>query len=76
MDKIHREIVKSVLLNHTNFPEIALIEGKSEKFLEILNFLNQFSTINLRSRVPTDEIFPKKMSIKILFNTSLDQSYA
>ena len=39
MDKIHREIVTNVLLNHTYFTKIAFIEGKSEKSLEILNFL-------------------------------------
>ena len=60
MDKIHREIVTNVLLNHTYFTKIAFIEGKSEKFLENLNFFNQFSTINLHSRVPKDRIFQKK----------------
>ena len=40
MDKMHnREIVTNVLLNPTYYTEIAFIEGKSEKFLEILNFL-------------------------------------
>ena len=39
MDKIHREIVTNVLLNHTYFTKIAFVEGKSEKSLEILNFL-------------------------------------
>ena len=38
MDKIHREIVRDVLLNDTYFTKIAFIEGKSEKSLEILNF--------------------------------------
>ena len=76
MDKIHREIVKNVLLNHTYFTKIAFIEGKSAwKFLGNFEFSNQFSTINLRSRVPKDGIFKKEMSMKILFNASLDQSY-
>ena len=39
MDKTHREIVTNVLLNHTYFTKIAFIEGKSEKSLEVLNFL-------------------------------------
>ena len=39
MDKIHREIVTNVLLNHTYFTKIAFVEGMSEKSLEILNFL-------------------------------------
>ena len=39
MDKIHREIVTNVLSNHTYFIKIAFMEGKSEKSLEILNFL-------------------------------------
>ena len=76
MDKIHREIVKNILLNHTYFTKIAFIEGKSEwKFLGNFEFFNQFSTINLRSRVPKDGIFKKEMSMKISFNASLDQSY-
>ena len=60
MDKIHKEIVTNLLLNHTYFTKIAVIEGKSEKSLENLNFSNQFSTINLHSRVPKDRIFQKK----------------
>ena len=39
MNKIHKEIVTNVLLNHAYFTEIAFVEGKSEKSLEILNFL-------------------------------------
>ena len=39
MDKIHREIVTNVLLNHTYFTKIVFIEGTSGKSLEILNFL-------------------------------------
>ena len=39
MDKTHRETVTNVLLNHTYFTKIAFIEGKSEKSLEVLNFL-------------------------------------
>ena len=74
MDKIHREIVTNVLLNHTYFTKIVFIDGKSEKSLEI-EFFDQFSTINLRLRVPKYGIFQKKMSMKILFNASLDQSY-
>ena len=38
MDKIHREIVTNVLLNHTYFTKIAFIEGKSKKSLEVLDF--------------------------------------
>ena len=40
MDKILREIVTNVLLNHTYFTKIAYIEGKSEQSLEILIFFN------------------------------------
>ena len=39
MDKIHREIATNVLLNHTYFAKAKFMEGKSEKSLEILNFL-------------------------------------
>ena len=48
MDKIHREIVTNILLNHTYFTKIVFIEGKSEKSLEILNFLiNSASSISV-----------------------------
>ena len=76
MDKIHREVVTNVLLNHTYLTKIAFTEGKFEKILGNFEYFNQFSTINLRSRVPKDGIFQtKKMSVKIIFNASLDQSY-
>ena len=39
MDKIHREVVTNISLNHAYFTKIVFIEGKSEKSLEILNFL-------------------------------------
>ena len=75
MDKIHREIVTNVLLNHTYFTKIAFIEGKSEKSLEILNFLINSAPSIFVHEYPRMEYFKKKMSMKILFNASLDQSY-
>ena len=57
---MHRETVTNILLNHTYFTKIAFIEGKSEKSLGNLNFLNQFSTINVHSRVTKDQILKKK----------------
>ena len=44
MDKINREMVANVLLNHTYYTKIAFIEGKSKKSLEILNFLINSAT--------------------------------
>ena len=71
MDKIHGEIVTNVLLNHRYFTKIAFIEGKSEKSLEIWNFLINSAPLIFVHEYP----FPKKMSMKILINASLDQSY-
>ena len=82
MDKILREIKTNVLLNHTinhtYFTKVAFIEGKSETSLEILNFL----IINSASSFFVDDYLrmeyskhKKKMSMKILFNASLDKSY-
>ena len=75
MDKIHREIVTNVLLNHTYFTKIVFIEGKSEKYLEILNFLINSAPSIVVNEYPRMEYSKKKMSMKILFNASLDQSY-
>ena len=75
MDKIHREIVTNVLLNHTYFTKIAFIEGKSEKSFTILNFLIYSAPSIFVHENPRMEYSPKKKSMKILFNSSLDQSY-
>ena len=61
MDKIHREVVTNLFLNHTYFTKIAFTEGKSE-ILGNFEFFNQFSTINLRSRVPKNGIFQKNVN--------------
>ena len=77
MDKIHTEIVTNVLLNHTYFTKIAFIEGKSEKSLEILSFLINSAPSTCVHEYPRMEYSKKKkkVSMKILFNASLDQSY-
>ena len=63
----------NVLLNHIYFTKIAFIEGKSEKFLEILNFLINSAPSIFIHEYPMMEYSPQKMSI--LINASLDQSY-
>ena len=60
MDKIHREIVTNVLLNHTYFTKIAFIEGKSGKSLEILNFLISSTTTIFINEYPRREYSKKK----------------
>ena len=75
MDKIHREIVTDVLLNHTYFTKTAFIEGNAEKSLEILNFLINSAPSIFVHEYPGMEYSPQKMLMKTLFNASLDQSY-
>ena len=64
----------NALLNHTYFTKIAFIDGKSEKSLEVLNFLINSAPSIFVHEYPRME-YSKKMSMKILFNASLDQSY-
>ena len=74
MDKILREIVTNVLLNHTYFTKIAFLEGKSEKSLKVLCFLINSAPLIFVHKYPRIEYSKKKMSMKVLFNASLDQS--
>ena len=64
----------NALLNHTYFTKIAFIDGKSEKSLEVLNFLINSAPSIFVHEYPGME-YSKKMSMKILFNASIDQSY-
>ena len=74
MDKIHKEIVANVLLNHAYFTKIAFINGKSEESLEIFKFVINSAPSIFVHKYPRMEYSKKKMSMKISFNGSPDQS--